>query len=87
MYVPLDLTRDVVLRVYSRYPRRKQLSTGRVVIVHFCWYGDDNKRSLVGGIDPAKALAVTLDVGTNNQGLLKDELYVVRVIILLTHGV
>lgn len=32
---------------------------------------------LVGGIDPASALAVTLDVGTNNEVLLKDDLYVV----------
>ena len=39
----------------------------------------DNNRSLVGGIDPARTLAVTLDVGTDNEDLLKDELYVVRV--------
>jgi len=32
--------------------------------------------TLVGSIDPAKALPVTLDVGTNNQDLLKDPLYV-----------
>ncbi|KAJ9105993.1 hypothetical protein QFC19_003328 [Naganishia cerealis] len=31
--------------------------------------------SLVAGIDPAKTLAVVLDVGTNNPDLRKDELY------------
>ena len=29
-------------------------------------------------LSPSKALAVTLDVGTNNEELLKDELYIVR---------
>lgn len=28
-------------------------------------------------ISPSKALAVTLDVGTNNDDLLKDDLYLV----------
>lgn len=78
MYVPLSLTPDVVLRISSRYPRRRQLSTGKVERVHFRCDCGDKRCSLVGGIDPAKALAVTLDVGTNNQDLLKDELYVVR---------
>ncbi|KAF7973170.1 hypothetical protein HWV62_15855 [Athelia sp. TMB] len=32
--------------------------------------------TLIGGIDPSKALSVTLDVGTNNEDLLKDPLYV-----------
>ncbi|KAF9071981.1 hypothetical protein BDP27DRAFT_1218312 [Rhodocollybia butyracea] len=32
--------------------------------------------SLIGGIDPSKAIAVTLDVGTNNETLLNDPLYV-----------
>ncbi|GAW06535.1 NAD-dependent malic enzyme 3 [Lentinula edodes] len=32
--------------------------------------------SLIGGIDPSKAIAVTLDVGTNNESLLNDPLYV-----------
>ncbi|QRV94013.1 malate dehydrogenase [Ceratobasidium sp. AG-Ba] len=32
--------------------------------------------SLIGGIDPSKALSVTLDVGTDNKDLLEDELYV-----------
>ncbi|KAJ3993652.1 hypothetical protein F5050DRAFT_1844747, partial [Lentinula boryana] len=31
---------------------------------------------LIGGIDPSKAVAVTLDVGTNNENLLNDPLYV-----------
>ncbi|KAI5122919.1 hypothetical protein M0805_007597 [Coniferiporia weirii] len=32
--------------------------------------------TLIGAIDPAKALPVTLDVGTNNDDLLSDPLYV-----------
>ncbi|KAJ7109850.1 hypothetical protein C8R44DRAFT_800732 [Mycena epipterygia] len=32
--------------------------------------------SLIGGIDPSQTLAVVLDVGTNNEELLKDHLYV-----------
>ncbi|KII94215.1 hypothetical protein PLICRDRAFT_36462 [Plicaturopsis crispa FD-325 SS-3] len=32
--------------------------------------------TLIGGMDPSKALPVTLDVGTNNEDLLSDELYV-----------
>jgi malate dehydrogenase (oxaloacetate-decarboxylating) len=32
--------------------------------------------TLIGGIDPSKALSVTLDVGTNNEDLLNDHLYV-----------
>ncbi|KAF8899399.1 hypothetical protein BD779DRAFT_1488646 [Infundibulicybe gibba] len=32
----------------------------------------------IGGLDPSKSLSVVLDVGTNNQGLLDDPLYVVR---------
>ncbi|SJL13483.1 related to NADP+-dependent malic enzyme [Armillaria ostoyae] len=32
--------------------------------------------TLIGGIDPSRALAVTLDVGTNNEELLDDKLYV-----------
>ncbi|WVQ84624.1 hypothetical protein IAT38_006779 [Cryptococcus sp. DSM 104549] len=32
--------------------------------------------SLVAGIDPARAMAVTLDVGTNNKDLLDDPLYI-----------
>lgn len=31
--------------------------------------------TLAAGIDPARALAVSLDVGTNNEDLLKDDLY------------
>ncbi len=32
--------------------------------------------TLLGGIDPSKTLSVVLDVGTNNEDLLKDNLYV-----------
>ncbi|KZT02225.1 uncharacterized protein LAESUDRAFT_730410 [Laetiporus sulphureus 93-53] len=32
--------------------------------------------TLLGGIDPSKAISVTLDLGTDNQQLLKDDLYV-----------
>ncbi|TFY55032.1 hypothetical protein EVJ58_g8504 [Rhodofomes roseus] len=32
--------------------------------------------TLLAGIDPSKSLAVTLDVGTDNEELLKDDLYV-----------
>ncbi|KAL1749263.1 hypothetical protein HDZ31DRAFT_59546 [Schizophyllum fasciatum] len=32
--------------------------------------------TLIGGIDPSKCLAVTLDVGTDNEELLNDKLYV-----------
>lgn len=33
--------------------------------------------SLLAGIDPSKAISVTLDVGTDNKELLNDPLYVV----------
>ncbi|KAG7451974.1 uncharacterized protein BT62DRAFT_926176 [Guyanagaster necrorhizus] len=32
--------------------------------------------TLIGGMDPSRALAVTLDVGTDNEDLLNDKLYV-----------
>ncbi|KAG6843955.1 hypothetical protein H0H93_016776 [Arthromyces matolae] len=32
--------------------------------------------TLIGGMDPSKSLSVTLDVGTNNEDLLNDDLYV-----------
>ncbi|KAI5885387.1 uncharacterized protein SCHCODRAFT_02644610 [Schizophyllum commune H4-8] len=38
--------------------------------------GDQAIYTLIGGIDPSKCLAVTLDVGTDNEELLGDKLYV-----------
>ena len=32
--------------------------------------------TLAAGVDPSKTLAVVLDVGTNNEDLLKDDLYI-----------
>lgn len=37
----------------------------------------DFENSLIGHIDPIKSLPVTLDVGTDNEDLLNDNLYVV----------
>jgi len=34
--------------------------------------------TLVGGVDPAKILPIALDVGSNNEELLKDDMYLVR---------
>lgn len=34
--------------------------------------------SLLAGIAPTKSLSVVLDVGTNNESLISDPLYVVR---------
>ena len=39
---------------------------------------------LVGGLDPSKTLAVMLDVGTNNEELLNDPLYVVSLISIVS---
>ena len=33
---------------------------------------------LIGGLNPARSLSVMLDVGTDNEQLLDDQLYVVR---------
>jgi hypothetical protein len=38
---------------------------------------------LLAGVNPARSLAVTLDVGTDNDSLLNDELYVVSLPFLL----
>ncbi len=38
--------------------------------------------TLVGGLDPAKTLSVVLDVGTDNDKLLNDPLYVVSVVLV-----
>ena len=35
--------------------------------------------SLIGRMDPSRSLAVALDVGTNNEKLLNDPLYVVSI--------
>jgi malate dehydrogenase (oxaloacetate-decarboxylating) len=42
--------------------------------------------SLIGGIDPANTLSVILDVGTNNEELLNDDLYVVMLDNFLFHS-
>lgn len=34
--------------------------------------------TLVAGVDPARILPVALDVGTNNEDLLKDDMYLAR---------
>jgi malic enzyme len=34
--------------------------------------------TLVAGVDPARIFPVALDVGTNNEDLLKDDMYLVR---------
>ena len=36
--------------------------------------------TLIGGVDPGKILPIALDVGTNNQDLLKDDMYLVRAV-------
>ncbi len=41
--------------------------------------------SLIGGVDPANTLSVTLDVGTDNEDLLNDRLYVVCLPIEASH--
>ena len=40
--------------------------------------------SLLAGIAPTKSLSVILDVGTNNESLLSDPLYVVRIGSIIT---
>lgn len=35
--------------------------------------------SLLAGMDPSRTLSVTLDVGTDNEELLNDHLYVVSI--------
>ena len=42
---------------------------------------------LIGRVAPWKSLAVALDVGTDNEKLLNDPLYVVRTLIITEHGV
>ena len=42
-------------------------------VYHPCFFS-----RLIGGVNPANALSVTLDVGTDNEELLNDHLYVVR---------
>ena len=43
---------------------------------------DQNLYSLLAGIAPTKSVPVVLDVGTNNESLLNDPLYVVRLVLL-----
>lgn len=49
----------------------------RMVVVSSLFLWQLTVHRLLAGIDPARTLSVTLDVGTDNEELLNDPLYVV----------
>ncbi|OJT08022.1 NAD-dependent malic enzyme, mitochondrial [Trametes pubescens] len=63
----------LILEIRSPQPKRPSIreaeSAGSPARVLTC-------RRLLAGVNPAKALSVTLDVGTDNEELLNDHLYV-----------
>ena len=46
-------------------------------MVHVINKQDKLASSSIGGVDPNETLSVVLDVGTDNQELLDDDLYIV----------
>ena len=63
----------------------RTLRTGFADFDTMCFSAKGMIYTLVGGVDPAKILPIALDVGTNNEDLLKDEMYLVRLSRLACH--